>query len=128
MSLRWYGEERKREIEREMRQRVKSAVREVYNRARILVDEAGTAKRKGKAKVYGAVRSLPGEPPRKQTGQLRRSIASEVLSLVGRVGTNVKYGKHLELGTRHMQPRPWLRRALNESRGKIEAILKRPIR
>ena len=127
MTLQWYGEEQKRVIDREMDKRLKAAVRVVLNQARNLVSEPGTMNRKGRAKLYGAVRSLPGEPPRKQTGQLRRSIATEVLSMVGRVGTNLKYGKHLELGTRKMQPRPWLRRALNESEAAIRAILGKPI-
>jgi HK97 gp10 family phage protein len=126
--MRWYGEQRHAEIQLEMRRRIAAAVRLVLNQARVLVSTPGTRLRKGKAKVYGAVRSQPGEPPRKQTGQLRRSIATEVLGLIGRVGTNLKYGKHLELGTRHMAARPWLRRALAESRAKITAILSRPIK
>lgn len=75
---------------------------------------------------YGAFPSAPGEPPHKQTGRLRASVAYEVDegTLTGRVGTNVDYGKYLELGTkRGIAPRPWLRRALAESYGKIQEIL-----
>lgn len=82
-------------------------------------------KKKG-SRVYGANPSRPGEPPRKQTGTLRRSVQSEVdeASLTARVGTNVEYGKHLELGTkRGIAPRPWLRRAFAESLPKINAWL-----
>jgi hypothetical protein len=136
MPVEWYGEQQRARINREMEKRTKAAVRLVLNRARELVSVPGTSKLGGTGrdskgrfrKVYGAIRSMPGEPPRKQTGQLRRSIATEVRSLVGRVGTNLLYGRHLELGTRHMAPRPWLRRALAESRQQIEAILGRPIR
>jgi len=50
------------------------------------------------------------------TGQLRRSITTEVeindKNIVGRVGTNVKYAPYVELGTRKMSPRPYLRPAL----------------
>lgn len=65
------------------------------------------------------VPSRPGEPPRVDTGRLRSSITHEVVSklkgIVGRVGTNVKYGRYLELGTSKMLPRPWLIPALKKS-------------
>lgn len=54
------------------------------------------------------------------TGRLRSSIRStqpfeEVhRRLVVRVGTNVDYAAYVELGTRYMSARPFLRRALNE--------------
>ena len=56
--------------------------------------------------------SRPGEPPAVDTGTLRRSIQMEVNAtpalIVVRVGTNLKYGLFLELGTIHIEPRPWL--------------------
>lgn len=80
------------------------------------------------ARVYGATRSLPGEPPRKQLGHLRRSVAYEVDGNVGRVGTNLLYGRILELGSRLMKARPWLRRALRECQDRIKAILSAPMK
>ena len=53
--------------------------------------------------------SAPGEPPRVRTARLKQSITYVVEkvgnSIVGRLGTNVKYGKHLEFGTRRMAAR-----------------------
>ena len=99
------------------------------SRAKDLLSIAGTAAsiRKGHKgeRVEGAVRSKPGEPPRKQTGFLRGHVANEVSEedLAARVGTNLPYGKYLELGTkRGLLPRPWLRRALAESQADIEAL------
>lgn len=69
--------------------------------------------------------SKPGEPPHVDTGRLRQSIFWN-LHADGRgvrIGTNVKYGKWLEEGTRHMAPRPYLRPSLNESRAMIKMIL-----
>ena len=41
-----------------------------------------------------------------------------------RVGTNLAYGKALELGTkRGLLPRPWLRRALAETQGEVNSLL-----
>lgn len=74
----------------------------------------------------GAVRSAPGEPPRKQTGRLRASVTYEVdeAGMNARVGTNVKYGRYLELGTkRGIAPRPWLRRALAEMWSRVNELL-----
>lgn len=54
--------------------------------------------------------SAPGEPPKSDTGRLvgsiRHQIARDGLSAV--VGTNLKYGRHLEFGTKRMKARPWL--------------------
>lgn len=80
--------------------------------------------------VYGAFPSRPGQPPRKQTGTLQRSVTYEVnpTTMTARVGTNIKYGRYLEFGTRKMAARPWLRRSLDEMRGEIKAIMRRPMR
>lgn len=98
--------------------------------------------------------SPPGEPPAIQTGTLVRSITNDftdIDQLVVRVGTNIKYGKYLELGVskpytikpkngkvlafkvggkvifvrsvRHpgIKPRPYLKPALQRNQGKINA-------
>jgi len=105
---------------------------EVSRRAKELLSIPGTAmatglgRRKKRSRIYGAVRSAPGEPPRKQTGRLRASVTYEVdeAAIEAQVGTNVEYGKYLELGTkRGLAPRPWLRRALDESRDKVMSFL-----
>lgn len=71
----------------------------------------------GKGRQYGRHRaSAPGDPPATDTGRLVTSIGNELATdekgLHARVGTNVKYALFLELGTRRMAPRPFLRRAL----------------
>jgi HK97 gp10 family phage protein len=80
-----------------------------------------------KRRVYGAQRSAPGAPPYKQTGLLRASVTHELsegyLAVTARVGTNLPYGKYLELGTRKMAARPWLRRALLESMPELRRVL-----
>lgn len=70
------------------------------------------------------VPSLSGEPPRIDTKTLHESITTETErdqrtgETETRVGTNVDYGLHLELGTSKMKPRPWLRPALQGIRKK----------
>jgi hypothetical protein len=79
-------------------------------------------------RIYGATRSKPGEPPRKQFGHLRRMVMWEAQGLWGRVGTNYLVGRWLELGTRLMAARPWLRRALKECQAQILALLTVPMK
>lgn len=131
--LDWHGDEALAHVRARAVRGLTRAAITVARRAKELLSVAGTAvrskggrgKRKG-SRVYGAVRSKPGEPPRKQTGRLRAAVTYEVdaATLTARVGTNLPYGKHLELGTRKgLAPRPWLRRALAECRARIMSLL-----
>jgi HK97 gp10 family phage protein len=76
-----------------------------------------------------AVPSKPGEPPHLRTGTLARSIDWETLQtsygFVGRVGTNLKYGFWLEVGTSQMDARPYLRPALDKHRNKIVSDIRK---
>lgn len=69
------------------------------------------------------VASAPGTAPAVDTGRLRSSITHEIgrdpRGLVARVGTNVRYAVYLELGTRKMRPRPFLRPALQAAKGTV---------
>ena len=129
----------RREVHAEQRRRVERAAIVVDRNAKRLLSISGTgvmgalgvvrAVKATRRKIYGAFPSAPGEPPRKQTGHLRRSVTREVLpgdSPIARVGTNVKYGRWLELGTSRMQPRPWLVRAFREMYPQVKAILSAP--
>ena len=140
--LEWHGDEAAKAIEAEVNRRLHRCCVTVLNHAKTLINVNGTGvstsgggrdakgryRKKSKKLRYGAHPSAPGEPPRKQTGRLLASVAWEVSGLVGRVGTNLPYGRWLELGTRLMAARPWLRRALAECRDKILAILSAPMK
>lgn len=58
----------------------------------------GTNFRKREIVSYEPSFATPGAPPRKLSGQLRRSIAWEIRNMgaVGRVGTNTVYARRLE--------------------------------
>ncbi len=136
--LRWYGGEVQKRITEETTRRLHACCIVVASHAKKLISIQGTVAvsatgamkrdKKGRFKrVYGSNPSRPWEPPHKQTGRLRGSVAWEVVGLVGRVGTNLLYGRWLELGTKRMKPRPWLRRALRECQDKIRAIFAKPM-
>jgi HK97 gp10 family phage protein len=65
-------------------------------------------------------RSIPGNPPKTDTGRLVNSIfvdsEEDAEGFRALVGTNVEYGRHLEFGTKSIEPRPWLQPALEENR------------
>ena len=71
--------------------------------------------------------SIDGEPPHTRTRRLLRSITWELDERpvpILRVGTNVKYALWLELGTRKMAARPFLRPALMRARSDIKRLLR----
>ncbi len=60
--------------------------------------------------------SAPGEPPSGDTGYLGSHIGHRLEvhdTVVGIVEANTNYSLYLELGTRYMKPRPFLRPALS---------------
>jgi hypothetical protein len=77
--------------------------------------------------------SLPGEPPRKVTGRLFKSIAWNVrvegMKVIGRVGSNEVYARYLERGTMRADgspgtaPRPFLRPALLRETGMMTKMI-----
>lgn len=78
--------------------------------------------------------SAPGTPPNTDTGRLVQSIKFDFKKngLIGRVGTNLKYGKALEFGykkgKRVLAARPWLAPAVKEASKEIADIFKKAVR
>jgi phage gpG-like protein len=139
--LNWYGPQRLAEITRETERRLDASAILVLNRVRVLLSVSGTsggATRDaqgryvkgsgGTRRVYGATRSRPGEPPRKQRGTLRASYTWERSGLTARVGTNYRVARILELGSRRVAPRPHLRPAFRDATPAINALWARPMR
>lgn len=140
--LNWDDEAFRAKVRQTMVRRVTASAIIVEDHAKRLISKAGTAsaittgwhkvgkmrtrqfaKRKGR--LYNVLPSEPGEPPHKQYGHLRRSVTHERVGdrLAARTGTNLKYGRWLELGTAYMAARPWLRRALLDQSRRIRRIL-----
>ena len=126
VTLKWYGSQVKTRLRGITGKRVRRAVIFLASAIKKELGRSQPTRGVGAAKV-GLDPSRPGEYPKKVMGHLRRGIAWEydAGSMTGRVGTNVEYGKFLELGTRKMARRPWLSKGLKNNRREIIRILKR---
>lgn len=117
ITLRMFDQLYFEKIRREETSRMNKAVRHLANEVKKFL-----SKRVGKSKRRVTARSKRGEAPRLETGELRRSIAVEVETgnrIIGRVGTNKKYAKFLEVNYN----RPFLSAALRLQRNNIAKIL-----
>jgi len=70
------------------------------------------------------VTKSPPSHPQVQTGRLRSSITHNVNPGEVEIGTNVSYGKWLELGSSHNPPYPFLFPAVEANRQNIINLLK----
>ena len=71
--------------------------------------------------------SAPGQAPATDLGTLINSIVIDRADLPrGRIviAATAEHARHLEYGTRKMAPRPFLRRALRNSQGRILALFR----
>ena len=123
-----------KEVMHSMEQTASKRMAEAVNVVRNTVLETLSGTRSGRTyKVPGTQRtytaSAPGEPPAQATAGLRQSIKGTVegegRKVIGKVGTPLDYGKHLEFGTHRMKPRPWLKISFEKSLSKVKSILSR---
>ena len=133
--IEWYGKQFMVKASRVNRQTLSKAaiMVESYIKHHFTLQGTHRAYKRGR-KLH--ISSAPGRPPAIDTGALRSSVTHEVNASgldakVGSdkdrlkrqtVGTDVDYGYYLEMGTRRMKPRPWLRPALNACRSKINRM------
>jgi hypothetical protein len=110
--LKWFGDQARAYVRRRTINGLQKLAYAVETRARMLLSVQGSP----------TDRSHPGEPPRRQTGELQAGVYSQVdeESLSAFVGTDVPHGIYMELGTkRGILPRPWLRPALAWGASKV---------
>ncbi len=117
-----------KEMEAELGKRLEKAAIHLTNKIKLKLNVSQPYHiSKGKAgKHYkGLDPSQPGQPPKKITGHLQRSITYEMAAdkQSAKVGTNLLYGAVLELGGSKVAPRPYLRSTLIEEASAIEKIL-----
>ncbi len=128
MAVEWNGDKYLTELEKNLAGNLEKAAVYLKGKVKEAVNRSQTYERyKGQSGVYyhGLDPSHAGESPKKITGFLQRSIAHAMSGDKKQafVGTNLDYGKFLELGTSKMQARPFLRSTLLRERDKIARII-----
>lgn len=126
--VKWYGPQCTKAMRTETQKRLNKAAMwlQTFIREKLSEDQPKVrVKAKGKKAGYfrGFSPSLPGRYPKRLSGQLVRSISWEAGSGYARVGTNLRYGRWLETGTRRMARRPWLTLACQAAKMQLSAIL-----
>ncbi len=118
IKMEWRGDELLRQVESEMNKRLDAAAEVV------------------RAEAVRSIRtpyppaSTAGNPPHSRSGAsgLFGSVFHRPESRFKRIiGTPLKYGLYLEVGTSKMAARPWLRPALNRSLERIKKIICKPL-
>jgi HK97 gp10 family phage protein len=140
--LKWFGARVEAEIKTGMKRRLLKAGGIVRDHAQDLINTSGTGRytksglgseggkltirRKG-AKRLNVAASKPGDPPFKQKGDLKKSLKVRPIDVGARVFSKDPKAHLLELGTRKMAARPFLKRALAEKRGDVKRTIERPL-
>ena len=126
MSVKWFGEGILSDIELGIEKGVKKATFHLQGKVREKINQQQEIRGTG-INRRGLDPSNPGDPPKRVSGQLVRSIANETEGrgheTVGRVGTSLPYGRMLEEGTIDMSSRPYLRPTLIEEGDTIGKII-----
>lgn len=145
--INWHGDNFKRQLNAELRKNLEAASIYLEKQVKADISQEGILRYEVQPKkprktppksirqktIYNFTHSVPGNPPFKQTGHLRRSITHEITGWarrpIGRVGSNLVYARPLELGNpkRGLKPRPYLRSNLRKWSPQITAILTRRV-
>lgn len=128
--LTWKGEEIMLKMRDTLVNRVDLAGFMLLNEARALISRDQPRGKTASGMRTGLDPSKPGTPPKRVTGTLHRSTFWDLdrTRIKGRVGTPLKYGLFLEIGTSKLAPRPWLSLAMKNKRPSIRAILSKPMK
>lgn len=130
MALQWRGEE----LVRKVRQGTITGVFKVTETLRnTIIDSILDSGKTGKVYRRRGVlhqASAPGEAPASDTGRLVGSILThyENGGLTGIVSAAAEYASYLEFGTVRMEPRPFMRPALDGAIGDMTDVITEEIR
>jgi len=125
-----------KEVMHSIQQAASERMIEAVNEVRNVTLETLSGHRSGRIYYVPGTRrrytaSAPGEAPAQATGKLRQSVKTTIegkdRAVIGKVGTDLEYGKVLEFGTRgpKLAPRPWLRPSFEKALPRVKEILSR---
>jgi len=115
-SLIWRGDAAMRRISAVGHDRLVALGEDIVSEIKEFISQKGTGKFYKKSRTVWYQASAPGEPPTVKTGELKISIGYAVVkegnTIYLLVGTTEDYGIYLEVGTKFMEARPWLKTIL----------------
>ena len=115
-SLIWRGDSAMKRIDAIGYDRLIALGEDIVSEIKEFISQPGTGKFYKKSKTVWYQASAPGEPPTVRHGELKISIGYAVVregnTTYLLVGTTEDYGIYLEVGTKFMEARPWLRTIL----------------
>ena len=130
--LEWYGKQVEQAVRGHVASGMAQAVQLVVSDVKRRINRGQPYRFTAKGRKVGLDPSLPGEPPKVVTSDLKNSIVGRIESepdeIRGFVGSNKVYARRQELGfvgvdslgrMVNQEPRPYLRPAVLENRKKI---------
>jgi len=140
--IRFHGDRTLAAMNRRLQAAVLRSTMLVHTQARLLCSRPARRVRRRRTRTTSAgpkgsqytefVSSLPGASPALRTGFGRSNVSFEIRSggLEGRVGVNRdgRYMAYLELGTRRIAARPWLKPALDAARDTVIGMIREAAR
>jgi len=121
--IRWFGDIFMSKVDIELSNRIEKAGEYVRDYIKNKLNVPVSYAQDNVGVITG--RSAPGEYPRRQFGDLRKSIFAKHnrRRKESTIGTDLDYGKFLEIGTRKMRRRPWLSMGFREALPGARAII-----
>lgn len=125
MSVKWNGAAIEAKLRQAVMQAVAQGTEDVRNEAIELIRSSPASGEVYHRRGVTHKASAPGEPPATDTGHLVNSITTKYnpSELSGQVIVGAGYGPYLEFGTATMEPRPFLRPALEKASPKFASGL-----
>ena len=129
--VKWYGREFYKSLDQGLIKNVTAAGKIVETELKKLLSAPGrsvstvttkTGKTRKKYGKKGEFVSKPGEPPRKQTGALLRSVKRKLYRKRGKVRISTK-GSALEVGDANLEARPHTSKAIENTRDEVAKAL-----
>lgn len=113
VTLKWHGDALTRDVRRAAERGVKAAALHLKEKLQINIG------------VVGPPRSLPGDFPHVDTGELQDSAVAiaDAKNLSWRVVMTAPHATFLEFGTSTMAPRPFGRRTMEEEKDTLSQII-----
>lgn len=129
-SFQWYGPEFEARIRRGAMQGVMEGIGYVDARAVFLITNPPKTGRLYRRRGVVHQASAPGEAPASDTGTLvnARRIEADEQRVAARLIFSSRHAGWLEHGTPKMEPRPFARRSLMETREQVETAINRNVK